>query len=169
MLNAGSQVGWTTAAWDAVVPTGTSLGVSVRMGNTPTPDGTWTNWIPLSGSGVVIGGYSQYLQYEANLATTVPTQTPVLDDITFTYAMTNTVAPTILGESPAQGTAQVVSSAPITVSFSDLMNPASITNSTFYLTAVGSTTPIAATVSYAGCDRNAAAFRPPLQEARPTR
>jgi Domain of unknown function (DUF4082)/Bacterial Ig-like domain/Bacterial Ig domain/Glycosyl hydrolases family 16 len=85
VFDAGGTVTWGTAAWTGDVPTGTSLVISVRQGNTPTPDGTWTPFATLAGSGVTIGGSSRYLQYQAQLATTVSGQTPVLRDITIGY------------------------------------------------------------------------------------
>ena len=69
---------WTDAAWATWLSSGTSVALSVRTGNTPTPDGTWTNFIPLAYSGAAIGATSRYLQYQATLATTSAEQTPVL-------------------------------------------------------------------------------------------
>jgi hypothetical protein len=82
VLAAGGTVTWETAAWTRDVPAGTSLVISVRQGNTATPDSTWTPFPPLAGSRVTPGGSSRYLPYRAQLATTVPGQTPVLRDIT---------------------------------------------------------------------------------------
>ncbi len=76
---------WGTAVWTREVPTGTSLVLSVWQGNTATPDGTWTPFATLTDSGVTLGGSSRYLQYRAQLATTVSGQTPVLRDITIGY------------------------------------------------------------------------------------
>jgi hypothetical protein len=85
VFDAGGTVTWGTAAWTREVPTGTSLVLSVRQGDAATPDGTWTPFVTLTGSGVTLGGSSRYLQYRAQLATTVPGQTPVLRDITIGY------------------------------------------------------------------------------------
>jgi hypothetical protein len=85
VFDAGGAVTWGTAVWTREVPTGTSLVLSVRQGNTATPDGTWTPFATLTDSGVTLGGSSRYLQYRAQLATTVPGQTPVLRDITIGY------------------------------------------------------------------------------------
>jgi Glycosyl hydrolases family 16 len=85
LFDAGSNVTWGTATWTSDLPNGTSLNISVRRGNTPTPDQTWTAFANLSGSGATIGGSSRYLQYRAQLATTVQGQTPVLLDLTVTY------------------------------------------------------------------------------------
>jgi hypothetical protein len=85
VFDAESSVTWGTATWTSDLPNGTSLNISVRRGNTPTPDQTWTAFANLSGSGATIGGSSRYLQYRAQLATTVPGQTPVLRDLTVMY------------------------------------------------------------------------------------
>src|SRR5262249_33880109 len=69
VLDAGASVTWVDAKWTAGLPAGTSLAMSVRTGNTPTPDGTWTNFVALAGSGSAINGSSRYLQYRASLAT----------------------------------------------------------------------------------------------------
>ena len=84
VLDAGSSVPWGSATWTSAVPAGTSLNLSVRQGNTPTPDGSWTPFTPLAGSGATIGGSARYLQYRATLSTNVPGQTPALQDVTLT-------------------------------------------------------------------------------------
>ena len=69
------------------MPSGTSLALSVRKGNTPTPDdGTWTNFVELASSGAAIGGIARYLQYRAVLATSSLGQTPALQNVTIQYA-----------------------------------------------------------------------------------
>jgi hypothetical protein len=82
IFDAGAVVPWGTAAWTADTPAGTSLTLSVRTGNTPIPDGTWTAFSVLPNSGAAIGGSSRYLQYRADLATTAPAETPGLRDVT---------------------------------------------------------------------------------------
>jgi hypothetical protein len=151
VFNAGQAVTWSGASWAASTPAGTSVALLVRMGNTPTPDSGWTSFVPLSASGATIGGVSQYLQYEAVLATTSQNITPALDSVTITYTKDpDTVAPTVVAESPAPGTTNANYAAPITVNFSELMNPATISGATVYLQQMGSTTTVPATVTYAG-------------------
>src|SRR5439155_24740587 len=41
VLDAGGAATWIDASWTASLPSGTSLALSVRKGNTATPDGTW--------------------------------------------------------------------------------------------------------------------------------
>jgi large repetitive protein len=86
VFDAGGTVSGGATTWTSQVPGGTSLVISVRQGNTPTPDGTWSAFTPLSGSGAMVGGSSRYLQYRAQLATTVPGQTATLQDVTIEYS-----------------------------------------------------------------------------------
>jgi hypothetical protein len=71
---------WGAATWNASTPAGTGLSVLVRTGNTAIPDGSWTAFNPVSNGGN-IGGNSRYLQYRADLSTSAPASTPVLNDI----------------------------------------------------------------------------------------
>ena len=56
--------------------------MSVRTGNTPTPDLTWSAFTPIASSGGDIPGNSRYVQYRAVLSTTDPNLTPTLNDVT---------------------------------------------------------------------------------------
>jgi hypothetical protein len=74
---------WGAIAWAGDVPNGASLTMSVRTGDTPTPDdGTWSDFAPVAASNTVIGVASRYLQYRAVLATTQSTATPTLEAVT---------------------------------------------------------------------------------------
>jgi hypothetical protein len=151
VFDAGQSVTWSDARWAAVVPSGSTLAMSVRMGNTPTPDSTWTDFIPLSNSGAVIGGTSRYAQYQANIATTNLAQTPVLQAVTLDYTTTaDTVAPTVLSESPAPNATGVGMLTPVVVKVSELLSGSSVTTSTVYLKPSGSGTSVPATVTYSG-------------------
>jgi len=86
VLDAGVTAAWSNAIWNADMPAGTTLSISVRTGNTATPDGTWSAFTPLSGSGASVGATSRYLQYRVDLTTTSAGQTPALRDITFQYS-----------------------------------------------------------------------------------
>ena len=82
VFDAGSATSWGAGTWTATVPSGTSLVIGVRTGNTAVPDASWTPFADLSGSGEPIGGTTRYVQYRAVLTTTNPANTPVLSDIT---------------------------------------------------------------------------------------
>jgi hypothetical protein len=85
VFDAGGTMSWGTASWTSTTPAGTSVTISVRQGNTPTPDSTWTAFTPLAASGASIAGSSRYLQYSAVLTTADPSQTPALNSITITF------------------------------------------------------------------------------------
>ncbi len=85
VLDAGAVVNWTSIAWTASLPAGTSLSLSVREGNTATPDGTWTAFAPIATSGGSIVGNTRYIQYQVQLSTTDTSQTAVLNDVTASY------------------------------------------------------------------------------------
>ncbi|MGZ3862135.1 MAG: DUF4082 domain-containing protein [Bacteroidia bacterium] len=76
----GDTTNWSTITWNALTPAGTSVVLSVRTGNSPAPDGSWSGFLPVT-NGVSVGVASQYLQYRADLATTDSTITPVLEDV----------------------------------------------------------------------------------------
>src|SRR5262249_31001732 len=77
IFNAETPVDWHSISWtgDAV-----GLAISVRMGNTPTPDASWTDFVPVAAPGP-ISGRSQYIQYRADLWTSDPKSSPDLHDI----------------------------------------------------------------------------------------
>ena len=151
VFDAGTAVTWNTLLWTGNTPTGTGIALSVRMGNTATPDSTWTAWVPMSASGAVIGGSSRYLQYEAILTTTNPNVTPDLDSVTPSYEVNpDTFPPTIVGQTPAPGAVNIALNSTVTVSFRELMNAATISGSTVTLTVAGTGQQVPATVTLAG-------------------
>jgi hypothetical protein len=60
----------------------------------------------------------------------------------------DTVAPTVGGVVPADGTTEAAATSNVEATFSEAMDPATISGSTFTLAKQGSTTPVAAAVSY---------------------
>src|SRR3989442_1957304 len=103
VFDAGAAVSWGNLIWTSQTPIGTTLGMSVRTGNTlaadGNPDARWTPFAAVSTSGGPIGGGSRYIQYRAQLSTTDPAQTPVLPDVTIGY--TTAATPTITWSNPA--------------------------------------------------------------------
>jgi len=85
VFDAGEQVTFNTAEWVSEVPVGTLLSLQVRVGSTPTPDGSWSPFTPVSLSGGLIGHTGRYVQYQVVLTTTVPGSTPTLKDVVITY------------------------------------------------------------------------------------
>jgi hypothetical protein len=82
VLDAGARLQWASVVWNASVPTGTSLAISARFGDTPVPDATWTSFVSLPASGTAVNQASRYVQYRAVLGGD-GTQTPALQSITF--------------------------------------------------------------------------------------
>jgi phosphodiesterase/alkaline phosphatase D-like protein len=81
VYDSGGSATWGGMTWMAGLPSGTSLQMAVRTGNSPTPDAAWTAFTPVASSGTVVGGSSRYIQYRANLATTDGAVTPEVDEV----------------------------------------------------------------------------------------
>ena len=83
IFDALSDVTWKTIQWTKATPTGTSVAIAVRTGDTPVPDGTWSAFAPIAAPGAFTAT-SRYIQYRATLTTSDPDQTPELQDIIVT-------------------------------------------------------------------------------------
>src|SRR6202140_1633952 len=127
VLDAGAVVPWTSISWTADQPTGTSLAMSVRTGNTPVPDGSWTSFTAVATSGTALTGSSRYIQYQATLSTTDTTQTVVLRDVTFTFGPSgpDTTPPSVSISSPTANQT-VTGTIPVTATASDNVAVASV-------------------------------------------
>ena len=86
VIDAGETVQWGDLSWNADTPAGTSLALSVRTGDTPTPDGTWSSFTSISASGDDIPGSSRYAQYRAEFTTSDTEKTAVLSDVTLEWS-----------------------------------------------------------------------------------
>ena len=86
VFDAGSSVTWATASWTATVPSGTSMIVQTRSGNSPTLDWTWSDWTAVTNGGVVASPPDRYIQYRVIFTTTTGGSAPTLDDITFNWS-----------------------------------------------------------------------------------
>jgi hypothetical protein len=96
ILGSGSERIWGDLAADVDLPAGTSVALSVRTGDTPTPDGTWTDWESLPGTGGDVGETAAYLQYRAELSTTDDSASPELREVEVEYQLTGPPPPTSL-------------------------------------------------------------------------
>ena len=72
---------WGAPAWTADVPLNTEMIISVRTGDTPVPDASWSDFTPVI-YGWPINQTSRYLQYQVEMQTTDTLVTPILYDIT---------------------------------------------------------------------------------------
>jgi hypothetical protein len=86
VFDALAPVQWESISWTSDTPAGTVLAISVRTGDTPVPDSTWTLFSPKMTSGNAIATSSQYLQYRVILATTADLLTPVLKEVRILYS-----------------------------------------------------------------------------------
>jgi hypothetical protein len=86
VIDAGEEVDWGALSWNADEPAGTSVALSVRVGGTPSPDGTWSAWAPVTASGDDVAASSRYAQYKADFATSNPEATAVLSDVTLGWS-----------------------------------------------------------------------------------
>jgi hypothetical protein len=76
-----APVTWGTLGWTATAPTGTSLSVYVRSGNTATPGGGWTAFAPITNGGSITQT-GRYLQYELIYTPDDAADGPVVSDVT---------------------------------------------------------------------------------------
>src|SRR4029077_10534129 len=120
VLDAGAVVPWASIWWTADQPTGTSLAMSVRTGNTPVPDGTWTGFTPVTESGMPTTNNSRYIQYQAALSTTDTTQPVVLLDGTIAFGPSgpDTTPPSVSITSPTANQTEA-GTIPVTATASD--------------------------------------------------
>ena len=90
---AGQSADWGALSWSGSTPSGTGVALSVRSGNTATPDASWTAFSPIAASGGDIPGSSRYLQYRAQLTTTNPAVTPTLGEVSISYSSGSVATP----------------------------------------------------------------------------
>ena len=83
VFDASTKVDWQEMQWQANTPAGTTLAMSVRTGESPMPDATWSAFMPISSPGA-LGLHSQYIQYRADMSSADPNQTPSLADVAIT-------------------------------------------------------------------------------------
>jgi uncharacterized protein DUF4082/IPT/TIG domain-containing protein len=81
VFDAGTIARWGAAFWTAALPTSTSVTLSVRTGDTPTPDTSWTEFAVIPNPGDPVGAQSRYIQYLAEMATADEDMTPALRDV----------------------------------------------------------------------------------------
>ena len=148
--DAGSPADWGMLSYVADVPSGTTLALSVRQGDTPTPDGSWGPFSPVA-NGEVIGGSSRYLQYRVEATSSTGDVTPTLSSVMLPFTGSeDTDPPGISGRTPSPGATDVAVGTNVTVTFDEPMNPATISTSTVTLRAQGAGSDVPATVTYAG-------------------
>jgi beta-lactam-binding protein with PASTA domain len=106
VLAAPSPVQWHSIQWVVTAPLGTSVAISVRTGNTPTPDGSWSAFIPVAAPGP-LNLLSQYIQYQAVMTSTDPNQTPALEDLIISAHHAPVGVPNVVGQTQAAATSAI--------------------------------------------------------------
>jgi WD40 repeat protein len=82
---------WGSIHWRAALPSGTSLNVQTRSGNTKKPDQSWSDWskaYTIPDGEAVQSPRARHIQYKVNLATTNQTS-PSLSQICLPYLQQN--------------------------------------------------------------------------------
>ncbi len=87
ILDAGAVECWDTFGSSADEPNGTSLGFQFRSSQDSSNMGAWSDTIFTSGTSFsgILADSTDFLQYRVILQTTDPTNTPVLNDVSFLY------------------------------------------------------------------------------------
>ena len=86
VFDAGDTVDWGIVEWLDSLPTGTTIEMRVRSGNTPSHDTTWSIWfLANNGDSIPDSFNSQYIQYMALLKYTNPAYLPCLFDVRISY------------------------------------------------------------------------------------
>ena len=80
VLDSGASTTWGNVSWTAL-NAAAGLAVSVRFGDTPTPDASWSAFVPVGSSGAFVPATSRYVQYQMTL-TGNGTETPIVQDVT---------------------------------------------------------------------------------------
>lgn len=91
--NGNDTYSWGICSWDAILPTGTSLEIQLRTGDTSDPeDGSWSIWTSMVKSGGKSGlPDSKYAQYRAISTTNDYFESSVLDRFSLEYQATTGV------------------------------------------------------------------------------
>jgi hypothetical protein len=169
VVGASALINWQNIQWTANAPAGTGVVISVRTGNTQTPDGTWSAFAPIAAQGPLVGQQSQYIQYLAEMTTNDPNVTPALSDVrisgvalppsppqpsdqTITFAA---LGGKTFGDSPFFVNASSSSGLPVT--FSIASGPASVAGNLVTITGAGT---VVVRASAAGGDSAGIQYRP---------
>jgi len=92
VFDAQSFATWGRVAWRADAPSGTSVTIQARSGNTEDPDRTWSDWgkeadDPLGSP--LDAPSARFLQWRAKLKTSEPSRTPELREVSVVYMQKN--------------------------------------------------------------------------------
>jgi hypothetical protein len=143
IFDAGQRVLWERLAWDAETPGNTSIAVYVRMGNTPIPDDTWTDFIPVPYSGFNTQATSRYLQYKLIITASNPQSlqdVPIIRVVAFDVGppSSDRYGPFIVSREPGPDETVTTTRPQIRVAFNELLDAASVSPTNIALIDSGS-------------------------------
>ncbi len=86
VFDTGQTSNFTTISYITTTSPNNSITIDVGAGNTPTPDASWI-WLTNVPNGADLSALNgtRYVQYVANLSTTVSTDTPALNEVRINY------------------------------------------------------------------------------------
>lgn len=93
---------WNTISWSETLLPNTLITLSIRTGDTPIPDSTWTNWteeIYDSFGSIISQPRTRYIQYRATLISLDAKYTLILEDVTINYDLNAASPPTLTSPS----------------------------------------------------------------------
>jgi hypothetical protein len=120
---AGVTSAWDAVTWTSSEPTGTTLDIFVRTGETPIPDANWTGFAQILSSGDPVGASSRYIQYRADMTTPDTDITPVLEDLTIACGPgVDTSPPIVVNTDPADLAVDVAVGTNITIDYNEAIS-----------------------------------------------
>ncbi len=87
--DAGRLARFGTIRLEGTVPKGASALLSVRSGNSGTPDGTWSGWVRAGSSGEAAPPAARYFQWRVELAASPRGEAPVVERVETSWAERN--------------------------------------------------------------------------------
>jgi hypothetical protein len=104
-LDAGARARWGQIAWIGQQPTGASLALRTRSGDSSDPNDDWSPWseaYQTAGGQLVASPAARYLQYRVEMTTKDPAVTPTLSEVRVGYLPRNR-PPTVEFTDPSPG------------------------------------------------------------------
>jgi len=86
--DAESLASWGRLSWEGDTPAGSTVKLETRLGNTATPDATWTDWTPTPASGLAPAEKARFLQLRLSLTGNAG-RTPTVEAVTAAYLQRN--------------------------------------------------------------------------------
>jgi hypothetical protein len=86
VLDARRMVTWDAVSWEANVPAGSSLTISVRGGDSEAPGASWSDWQTVDRSGGHVDMSSRFVQYRVELKAGPAAALPELYSVSITHS-----------------------------------------------------------------------------------